>query len=67
MSLTFLISDHGPYALSGERVKDKESEESELGAARPQQPSDDCAVALALAVQDATTERPRRQIAFAFG
>jgi hypothetical protein len=64
MSLTFLISDHGPYALSGERVKDKESE---LGAARPQQPSDDCAVALALAVQDATTERPRRQIAFAFG
>src|SRR5829696_6045905 len=26
MSLSFLISDHGPYALSGERVKDKESE-----------------------------------------
>ena len=45
-------------------MKDKESE---FGAARPQQPSDDCAVALALAVQDATTERPRRQIAFAFG
>jgi hypothetical protein len=26
----------------------------------------DCAVALALAVQGATTEKPRRQIAFAF-
>jgi hypothetical protein len=26
MSLTLLTSDHGPYALSGERVKEKESE-----------------------------------------